>query len=624
MIENQDLEIKTPTPSEDIGSTIDPLFLDLDNSEFSKAIDDNLKESIQFYKNKDLYLRQQRNEDALFGRRKPKGYDKSHFVYEYNENIIYEAIGRIKPIALSRMPDLFVKAGNNNQQSKKNADDLTKIINSDIKKRENRQVLGMAHRQEQVYFFSVIKARWNPELGLFGDYEFINVHPDNVIFDHKCTTSNVDDMRFFSEKADLTVKEVIMMFPDVEDKLKAYLAWDEDERSSQDKLATSIEIRETWFHWYKEAGEDEGTKQWERVEGVVWKHKDLILGKMKNPYFDYQGEKRLFKKELEERREISENEIFDLIDFEKGNYEVKQIFHNFFQQPRKPYFLMVYEPWGKHPINETTRVEQAIPFQDAINIEGNQILDMNIRSRGKDIFDTEAIDQETIDNLDMYSIDQALGISAGGLGLNRVHARIEQPPASAQMYNSKNEQRSMAFELLGVNATTRGVREGDSTLGESQMMREADYGMIDDVVEETINAAALWMAQWSMQFIKLFYTKPYLKAILGKSGSAVYLSLTRDVVDDGMDIEVAASGVDKLRRKRMAVENMKLGIGDPLSYYEDTEQSNPKERALRAMLVQSAPQMYMQQYLMDNEGVENQAEIMQSQLPDQPQQQQSM
>ena len=48
----------------------------------------------------------------------------------------------------------------------------------------------------------------------------------------------------------------------------------------------------------------------------------------------------------------------------------------------------------------------------------------------------------------------------------------------------------------------------------------------------------------------------------------------------------------------MAMENMKLGIGDPLSYYEDTEQSNPKERALRAMLVQGSPQMYMQQYLM--------------------------
>lgn len=615
MTEKQELENFTPTPYEKLGQPLDPLYLDLKDSEFSRVIDDNLRESISFYKNKELYIRQQRNEDALFGRRTPKGYDDSHFVYEYKENIIYEAVGRIKPIALSRMPDLFVKAGNNNPESKKNADDLTKIVNGDIKKRENRQVLGMAHRQEQVYFYSVIKARWNPEKGMFGDYEFINVNPKNVIFDHRCTTSNVDDMRFFSEKAELTVKEVIMMFPDAEEKLKDYLGWAEDERREQDKLATPIEIRETWFHWYKQAGSDEGVKEWERVEGVVWKHKQLVLGKMKNPYFDYQGDKRVFKKEVEEKKELTEDEIFDLIDFEKGQYETEQVFHNFFKNPRKPYFLVVYEPWGEHPINETTRIEQAIPFQDAINIEGNQILDMNIRSRGKEIFDTEAIDQETIDDLNMYDIDQALGINAGGMGINRVHARIETPPASAQMYNSKGEQRSMAFELLGVNATTRGVRGGDSTLGESQMMREADYGLIDDVVEETINAAALWMAQWSMQFIKMFYTKPHLRAILGKSGDAVYLSLNRDMVEDGMDIQVSASGVDKLRRKRMAIENMKLGVGDPLSFFEDTEQDNPRERATRAMLYKGSPQMYMTQYLMDNQGVEQQAEMMQAQPP---------
>ena len=66
-----------------------------------------------------------------------------------------------------------------------------------------------------------------------------------------------------------------------------------------------------------------------------------------------------------------------------------------------------------------------------------------------------------------------------------------------------------------------------------------------------------------------------------------------------MEVVVSASGVDKMTRKRQAMENMKLGIGDPLTYYEDMESSNPKERALRAMMAQGSPQMYIQQYLMD-------------------------
>lgn len=164
-----------------------------------------------------------------------------------------------------------------------------------------------------------------------------------------------------------------------------------------------------------------------------------------------------------------------------------------------------------------------------------------------------------------------------------------------------DENRRKAFEMLAVGATTRGVREQDSTLGESQMMREADFGVIDDIVEDTINAMAEWQADWAMQFIKLFYTKPHFRHILGKDGEVLHARLMRDMVEDGMEAVVSASGVDKQKRQRMAVQNMQMGIGDPLSFYEDTEQSNPRERAYRAMLAQQAPQVYIQEYLQKSE-----------------------
>ncbi len=66
---------------------------------------------------------------------------------------------------------------------------------------------------------------------------------------------------------------------------------------------------------------------------------------------------------------------------------------------------------------------------------------------------------------------------------------------------------------------------------------------------------------------------------------------------DNIQIET----VDKMIKKQLAVQNMKMGVGDLLSYYEDTNQSNPKERAYRAFLQQSAPQMYAQQYLMPDQ-----------------------
>jgi hypothetical protein len=324
--------------------------------------------------------------------------------------------------------------------------------------------------------------------------------------------------------------------------------------------------------------------------------------RLKNPYFDYQGRKKTFSMVMEEKQAMSIDEILTSFDIQKGEDEPESavVYNNYFQDPEKPYFFMVYENMGEDPIGATSRIEQVLDFQDSINQAGSIIQDQNIRSRGKDIFDTNSISQDTLDEVNIYDIDQVLGLDVPqGQSINNVHSRIEQKQATPQQYRSMQEDRQKAFEMIGVGATTRGLSEPDSTLGESQMAREADYGVIDDIVEDTINACAEWQARWAMQFIKLFYTKPHMRHILGKDGEVLHTKLTQDMVDDGMEVVVSASGVDKMMRKRMAQENMKLGIGDPLSYYEDTEQSQPKERALRAMMAQGAPQMYMQQYLMD-------------------------
>ena len=384
-----------------------------------------------------------------------------------------------------------------------------------------------------------------------------------------------------------------MTFPDKEVEIKEEFGWGDSEDSDDKKMASPVTMWETWFHWYKLKG-----KQSERVDGVVWIFKNLVLKKMRNPYFDFQGKKKLFSRVMEEKGGLSIEDIFDSLDANAGQNET--VYNNYFQQPEKPYFFMVYENMGEQPIGVTSRVEQVLEFQDSINQDGSVISDMNIRARGKDIFATSAIPQDTLDSIDIYDVDQVLGLDLpDGVPISNVHSRIEQKPATAQQYRSMQENRQKAFEMIGVGATTRGLQEPDSTLGESQMAREADYGVIDDIVEDTINACAEWQANWSMQFIKLFYTKPHMRHILGKDGEVLHSKLSQDMVDNGMEVIVSASGVDKMMRKRMAVENMKLGIGDPLSYYEDTEQSSPKERALRAMMAQGSPMVYMEKYLQD-------------------------
>lgn len=568
---------------------IDPMYLELGEKEVVDVVKENIKSSVAFYKDRGLYDKQQKNLEYYLGRQPL--YKASNKSRPYKENVIYEAMSRQKPIALSRMPDLTVKPGSDTPEAKKTAQDLTGVFNSDIKKRSNRKLLGLAFKQEPIYYYAVIKAIWNPELGEYGDYQYINVHPDNVVFDHNCTSSNADDMRFVSEKARFTLGELITMFPNKEDEIKEEFGYSTDERNEEAKMASPINVWETWFHWYKLKG-----KKTERIDGAVWIYGDLVLKKMKNPYFDYQGRKKIFSKEMVEKNPVSIDDLFEALADSQTKTET--VYNNYFRDPRKPYFIMAYENMGDHPISETSRIEQILEFQDSINMNGSIVQDMNIRSRGKDLFDTNAIPQSTLDSVNIYDIDQVLGLDVPqGSSINNAHSRIEQMPATQQMYRSMSDDRSKAFEMLGTGPSTRGLANANMTLGQEQMSREGDYGYIDDIVEDLINAFAEWQAQWSMQFIKMFYTKEHMRHNLGKDGEVLHTRLSQDMIDDGMEAVVSASGVDKTLRKRMAQENMKLGIGDPLSYYEDTEQSNPKERAMRAMMAQGSPQMYIQQYL---------------------------
>lgn len=582
-----------------IVDTQDPLKLDLADDEFVETIDALIDSSQKYYQKKGLYERQNKNLDYYLGDQlKIGGKDGlKEFQPRFVENIVYEGIRRIKPIATSQLPDLTVKGDYSTAKL------LTDLLNTDSKKRENRKLLGLAHVHEQLFFYAVLKARWNPEKGDDGDYEFINVFPNNIVWDQTCKTHDADDMMFVAENAELRVKQVMMMFPKTADALVKKLGFDQpsdDGKSTEERLASTIKIWEVWFHWWKQTKDpDTGETKWEKIHAVVWKYDNLVLGKMRNPYYDYEGKPRLFDPTMQEKNGMSEAELMKQY-FDSVQQPANTIYYNYFRNPRKPYFFMVYESLGRDPIDETNRVEQILKFQDHINDEGRQIIEMNERSAGKAVFNSDALDKETVKSIDWRNVRQAITVTADDI--NKAFSVAQMPAAPSQLYESKQMNRGIAFEMLGLNDTTRGVKpDGDTTLGQSQMYREQDFGFIDDLVEDTINDASEWKAEWTMQFIRLFYTKDHMREIIGKDGDSVFQAINQNFVSNGLVVEVSASAVDKMLRKQLAVQNMKMGVGDLLSYYEDTNQSNPKERAYRAFLQQTSPQMYAQQYLMPDQ-----------------------
>jgi hypothetical protein len=574
--------LNQPTPihsPETIVQLADPLTLDLPEETFIQVINTRINESQRWFEaNKDLKTRRARNKDYLFGRQLPRL--KSH-QSKYVDNIIWQAESTIKPIALSRLPDLTVKPGNDTEESKKNAKNVTAVINNDIRKRENRKVLSLAFRHLPVYYVGIIKAYWDPEAGDEGDYKFRAINPDNVVFDHTATSNDPDQMDFLAEAVEISIKECLMRWPKKADELLQYLfsinkmkAGDENDEA---KLATKIKIWEVWFDWWEKD---------KKITGVAWKYENVLLGKMKHPYWDWKGKTVIQGDEMQMRMAMAMGQ----------EIPTQTVYANFLANPSKPYILVGYEQWGEQPLDETSRIEQVIYMQDNVNKRGRQITDMNDTAKGRHVFSTlSGLTKADVEAMDLDNPTTDIVVN-GQLG--DVHNYIPGTPADPAQFTELSNDREKVFSAMGTNSTTRGEQATNETATGRQILRESDFGRIDDLVEDTINAAAEKMAAWAMQFIKRFYTSEHMKRIIGEGGDVTFNAITQDNIEDGMEVIVSASGVDKLMGKREAYERANLKLTDPLSFFSDINASDPAGRTEKLMLFTLAPELYLQKFVL--------------------------
>ena len=597
----------------------DPLALDIDDNDLVDIIDKRLNTSKKFFEEKyHLSERRKKNETYLFGRQiaelEQKGRLKD-YESRSSDNAIYEIEASLKPLAMSKLPDIFVTPGSDDDQKKQSAKDLTVVINDYNKQREQRELLGLGFKHLPVYFTGVLKAIWNPDLGDNGDYYFDIINPEYIVVDHTATSRNPDDMSFIAQCVPMTVQQVVMKFPDKKKELYESLqmrglmvgaepTWRE--------MATEVKIWEIWFDWYKRKGVNELVNkpdptlfepgvEWERIAGVMWKYDKVILKKMLDPNFDHEGEDKMFTYQdpsnEQTKQEVKPQDLVmaaisgqDILNLSK-----EKVYHNYFDKPHKPFYFFGYDQWGKIVYDETSRIEQNIRNQENLDDQNKTILDQ-LRTRVKHIWSADSgLSKADIQRLDMD--DPKMDVRVEG-NPNEVHAAIVPERPDAAQFNALQDTRSRMYAISGSTAV-RGQLQSD-TATSNQIAREADFTRTDDLVEDTINAACEWMAEWQMQFIKLRYTEDHMKQILGAEGKVTYFRIRRDTIDDGMEVRVKASSTDKLKAQRNAIDAAKLGapFTNPLDFFQDMDMNDPKGRAERGLMFATDPAGYIAKYIM--------------------------
>lgn len=627
--QNNNLIEKVPgyniNPEEEIIQRADPLLLEIDDRKIVKILDKRIKDSKTFFeKEYNLFDRRKKNETYIFGRQvtlQEENGDLKDYESRYQDNALYEIEASLKPLAMSRLPDLIVTPAGDDPNKQKTADDISKIINSEIKNRQNRVAVGIAFKHLPVYFVGVIKCVWKPEKN---DFVFEPVHPDYIEVDHTCQTNNADDMQWVAQTLPITVQECFIRFPKAKDELIKRLQTDgilpqTDTKDFAEKdLATMIKIKEVWFDW-KDSGQDDKFKV---ISSVVWKYKEVVLDKMKNPNHDYEGEDKYYTYTDPSDENSKESLTFEMIRQASvmgvlpPNVSKETIYRNYFDCPRKPFYFFGHDQWRKMPYDETSRIEQNIRNQEALDEIGKRVVEKE-KARIKHIWSKEGgLKPKDVERMDLDDPRQDILIEGD---VNKVHTAIIPEQVTPAEFKSLDDIRNRMYALSGSNAI-RGQLQTDVATS-NQIAREADFTRADDLVEDTVNACYEWMAQWSLQMIKLRYTDAHFKKYLGKSGLVTYIKVRGDMIDDGMEVMTKASGTDKLKAKNMAMDMAKMNLTDPLTFYQDLGVSDPEGRTEKLLTLQNNPQEYLARYVLrlgDNLQQMGQALNGVSQPPEQP------
>lgn len=564
----------------------DPLTLDIEDKELVKIIEAKIKTNEgEFDKKYNLKQRRERNEKYYLG--KPIGELDGLKGYEgkWMDNVIWENERQLKAISTSKMPDFIVTPGKEGDEAQKIAEDISKVIDARSKLRERRRVLTLAFKREPLDFFGCVKWLWNPELGTNGDIEYKNVLGEDLVLDAFSDTNESSGMDMIAERLHVSLKEMIVRFPDKEkDILKAAekdgIKQQEDEKVPEKSLATIVHPWEIWFTWYDKVGD-----KWEKIEGVAWKYHKEILHKMKDPNWDWGGEKRLFSykdllTEEKAREAVINNE-------EIPGFREEKVYRNYFKQPEKPYIFMVTDRLGKTPISASSRIEQLILMQYTLDERG-KIIAEKLKNRTKNVFSKDGgLKAEDIEEMDLNDPDEDLLVDGD---VRRTHGTIPPDLPTAQEFKDYADTRDRMFAKGGTNAT-RGEIQSD-TATSNQIAREGNFTLNDSEVDETITYAAEKMVRADLQLTKLRRSEEDFTEVLGEDGKTTFFKFQRDQINDGMQVIATASGTDKIKAERRAMEMAQLKLIDPHTLYKDIGASDPMGRTKKLMLFLQSPSEY--------------------------------
>lgn len=488
------------------------------------------------------------------------------------DNRLFQAIETFLPVATRANPEPLVQA-DPSDLGQQMAKDIKVSLTHEADTQQLRRKLAKMTRHWMLNRIGVLKVSWNV---ITKKIETSVIHPKKMIFDRE---GFIDEKGFFvgeylGEKKKASAELLSEMFPKKEKEIT---------KKCKGKMATKFEYIEWWY----------------RGKDIIYTVDELMLGKYKNPNWNYdiqgtEGSEAIIDPET--GVEVSPAE--EAID------EIEATNH--LDEPSAPYRFLAIFSTGEQPHDNTSLILQNIPQQDKINRREVQI-DRNV----------EGMNNGIVVSGKSFTEEQAAQVAGAmrrGTAIRVPDGDVQKavlfparPPLPADVFHSLDDARSELNNIFGTTGlTSEGVKSQETVRGKI-MVNQADSSRIGGGITEYIEQVADSIYNLWVQFMFVYYDEEHFVTDSGATSGNELITLKNDKFPllKTLSVTVKEGSLipkDPLTQRNEAIDLWSANAIDPLSLYKKLDFPNPQEATNQLILWQMLqkgqiqPQMYLQSF----------------------------
>lgn len=425
------------------------------------------------------------------------------------------------------------------------------------KKYEDRNVKEQLRKALRNLYFGrllVVKVFWNAKIN---DWDTLSLDPRKVRMAPNATKEEESD--FVIEDVDDKLQNVITRFPNKGDELAKLFGF----RSSEDPEImiknTTITYQECWLN-----------------DSVVFRYQNIILGKSKNYYWDWDGLKITQEEADNITTLFGEQKSEAIRNIQESEDNEASYFFNHFDYPRKPYIFATALNNENTPIGRTDFISQAIPLQESLDRRKTQI-DRNAEIANGII----KVDDKCMTKAEAQAVAYETSGVIWGKDVSTGVVRETGQALPQYIFEDMQDSRNEIDNIMAASSAFRGEREGTETKAGRLALIQQSYLALNELIQ-VVDYVCAEMFNWFYHLGKLRYTEKHYAKYYGQDKALEVIELTRNDLQDGADIKVIPGKTlpeDAQFKFERAQEDIKNGVISPIEYLKNAGYDDPMDTA---------------------------------------------